>query len=86
MSIEQRVKRIIKQTENDLLKTIEQDCRLITALKTQRDGLLDACTKVASVLECLRLNGVSNEPACTKEDCCCVCECQRVIAGIVKGF
>lgn len=48
MTIEQRVKRIIKQTEQDLLETIEQDCRLITALKTQRDDLLDAAREIVS--------------------------------------
>ncbi len=45
---EQRIKKIIKQTENDLLQTIEQDCRLITTLKTQRDNLLDAAREILS--------------------------------------
>ncbi len=79
MTVKQRVKQIIKQTEKDLLKTIEQDCRLITALKTQRDKLLDACTKVARGLECLA--------ECNQKNCpCCVCECERIIIGIVKGL
>gem|GEM_PF-7121471 len=46
--MEQRIKRIIKQTENDLLQTIEQDCQLITTLKTQRDNLLDVAREIVS--------------------------------------
>ncbi|KKN56246.1 hypothetical protein LCGC14_0573910 [marine sediment metagenome] len=48
MTMEQRIKRIIKQTENDLLQTIEQDCQLITTLKTQRDNLLDVAREIVS--------------------------------------
>lgn len=58
-TIEQRVKRIIKQTAKDLLETIEQDRRLITSLKKQRDAMLDECKDLIDFDS--KLGGIEDE-------------------------